>query len=504
MGLFKNEVGRPSNETLKKRRIIYAIAGVSLACLVGVGVFFIFGGSNEIGGKSKNAAMTSCVQPYTVSLCKSEGSINGTQAATIKKLQQMLKDAGFYKGSDTGNYDTATESAVKAAQKNYGLSQTGKADAALVSKMADKYGYGYTTITFNNNGGSGSMSPQFIMRADIPIRASGFSKSGYKHVGYTAEATGRWNNTKYYYGCVSNTNCTYYNMTMVTEAQKNSYGSKFTQAVIASGTTVHSDKFNFLTGVTVVFKAVYNKTTTTGNQKPTFITTPQCSSQKLVISVADPDGQIKEIKSNGKSVYPNAQTITSQTYDFGYERGKEYGVTVYDNAGESIYSTVKCLANQAPVIKSLSCSGQLLKIEATDLDGGIRQIKSSNNQSKYFPTPLKTVNASYDLVLQKGKTYNIVVVDNEGKSTAKTVTCVNQAPVIKSISCSGQLLNISATDSDGGIRQINASNGQSKYFPNPQKTINAKYDLVLKKGKTYNIVVIDNDGKSTAKTVKCS
>ena len=44
MSLFKNEVGRPSNETLKKRRIFYTIAGAAVVCLVVACVFFLTGG----------------------------------------------------------------------------------------------------------------------------------------------------------------------------------------------------------------------------------------------------------------------------------------------------------------------------------------------------------------------------------------------------------------------------------------------------------------------------
>lgn len=41
MGLFKNEVGRPSNEFLKKRRIVYLIIALFVVGIVGVGIFYV-------------------------------------------------------------------------------------------------------------------------------------------------------------------------------------------------------------------------------------------------------------------------------------------------------------------------------------------------------------------------------------------------------------------------------------------------------------------------------
>lgn len=40
MSLFKNEVGRPSNETLRKRKTVIAILAVLVVALVGVGIYF--------------------------------------------------------------------------------------------------------------------------------------------------------------------------------------------------------------------------------------------------------------------------------------------------------------------------------------------------------------------------------------------------------------------------------------------------------------------------------
>ena len=42
MGLFKNEVGRPSNETLKKRRMFYILVAVLAVLIIGGGGYFTY------------------------------------------------------------------------------------------------------------------------------------------------------------------------------------------------------------------------------------------------------------------------------------------------------------------------------------------------------------------------------------------------------------------------------------------------------------------------------
>ena len=46
--------------------------------------------------------------------------------ATIEKAQQALKAKGFYKGDITGKMDPTTRDAVKAFQKQEGISPTGR------------------------------------------------------------------------------------------------------------------------------------------------------------------------------------------------------------------------------------------------------------------------------------------------------------------------------------------------------------------------------------------
>ena len=271
MDLFKNKVGRPSNEVISKRRRFYIICAVFVALLVGTGVFYaVKYFSGGLNGKSKNAE-SSCAQPFSISLCENEGYYGRPQGDAIEKLQEMLKEAGYHYGYVNGNYGSYTVDAVKRAQKAYGLSQTGQADYQLVQIMAPKYNYGYTIITYNSNGGTGTIygtkdNKQFIMRANTPISPTILTKSGSTHVGWTATSKSRYGSTTYYYGCNS-TNCT--KPTMYTEAQKNSLGSKFVPYVFTPSEKVHSDTLNALDGVLVTFNAYYCSSANTTYNKST-------------------------------------------------------------------------------------------------------------------------------------------------------------------------------------------------------------------------------------------
>lgn len=59
MKLFKNEVGRPSNETLRKRRIFYTVVAVLVVVIIGGGSFFIYNKfkSKDIESEGKDASL---------------------------------------------------------------------------------------------------------------------------------------------------------------------------------------------------------------------------------------------------------------------------------------------------------------------------------------------------------------------------------------------------------------------------------------------------------------
>ena len=66
-----------------------------------------------------------------------QGSLKlGSQGDDVRTVQRKLKSLGFYKGSIDGDFGAATETAVKAFQKQYGLTVDGKVGPATLAKLA--------------------------------------------------------------------------------------------------------------------------------------------------------------------------------------------------------------------------------------------------------------------------------------------------------------------------------------------------------------------------------
>lgn len=59
----------------------------------------------------------------------------GSSGSTVKQIQQVLKNQGYYNGSVDGNFGSATESAVKAFQRAKGLTADGKAGSQTLKAM---------------------------------------------------------------------------------------------------------------------------------------------------------------------------------------------------------------------------------------------------------------------------------------------------------------------------------------------------------------------------------
>jgi peptidoglycan hydrolase-like protein with peptidoglycan-binding domain len=67
----------------------------------------------------------------------STGSTGTTlSSAQTLQLQEALAEEGYYSGALSGVYDTQTRAAVRSYQQSAGLSATGNADAALLSRLA--------------------------------------------------------------------------------------------------------------------------------------------------------------------------------------------------------------------------------------------------------------------------------------------------------------------------------------------------------------------------------
>lgn len=71
----------------------------------------------------------------------------GSKGAEVTKIQQRLKNWGYFDGPVTGNYGSLTTEAVKKFQKAHGLPVTGNADAATLEKIGLPFG----TASSSNN-----------------------------------------------------------------------------------------------------------------------------------------------------------------------------------------------------------------------------------------------------------------------------------------------------------------------------------------------------------------
>ena len=123
MGLFKNEVGRPSNETLKKRKVAYFAIALGAVALIGGGGYYAYKTFNkgDIGSTSKNIETTAVTYKY--------GDVSGDG-------EVRANDAAMASAYLNGNTNTAFKSEqIRAAD----VDQDGlisKNDATLIFKKA--------------------------------------------------------------------------------------------------------------------------------------------------------------------------------------------------------------------------------------------------------------------------------------------------------------------------------------------------------------------------------
>ena len=91
----------------------------------------------------------------------------GSKNDTVKQMQTALKDLGYYGGTVTGNFGQLTGEAVKAFQKNNGLSADGVAGPATLSKL-----FGGSAVAHGKSGGS-----------SVSAAGSGPRASSVQHIG---------------------------------------------------------------------------------------------------------------------------------------------------------------------------------------------------------------------------------------------------------------------------------------------------------------------------------
>ena len=254
MKLFKNSVGRPSAETLKKRKIFCIAISVATILLVGGTAFTTLYFVNGITGKQKAAILDNCRIPYSTLKCST------AKNETIKKVQEMLKSLNYYTGKIDGNFKSSTVTAVKKFQKAYKLTADGYVGPETLEKLAIATDTDYFKVKYSKNGGSGVLNSQYnnlqtiIRGISTPISSTTLIKVGKTHVGYTGTTT--INGKKYKYGCFDS-NCVSGNQSKYSETEikeREDLGETFYNYVYPIGTSL---KNTAKSGQTVTLTAYY-------------------------------------------------------------------------------------------------------------------------------------------------------------------------------------------------------------------------------------------------------
>lgn len=201
MKLLKNKVGRPSNDTLQKRKLFYIVISVAVVILTAITGFTLYHYVRVINGTEKNASASTCVIPYSNSKCKY------ARNSTIKQVQKMLNKLGYYKKSYgyDGNFGPKTLDAVKKFQSDYGLDVDGYIGPGTLEELAKATNTNYFKVQYDKNGGSGTLNSQYgniqtiIRGIATPMSSTKLTKGRENHVGYTG--TTIINGTEYRYGC---------------------------------------------------------------------------------------------------------------------------------------------------------------------------------------------------------------------------------------------------------------------------------------------------------------
>ncbi len=98
----------------------------------------------------------------------------GSKGTEVTKIQQRLKNWGYFDGPVTGNYGSLTTEAVKKFQKAHGLPVTGNADAKTLEKIG---------LPSGTSSSSGSSSDYHLLARIISAEARGEPYVGQVAVG---------------------------------------------------------------------------------------------------------------------------------------------------------------------------------------------------------------------------------------------------------------------------------------------------------------------------------
>ena len=147
MGLFKNGVGRPSNETLKKRRIIATIMIFAVVLAVGVCVFYTVNYFKGVSGTDKNVS-SSTLAPTVMAKNNSGKSYIHKYVTDI--VTESWKGNYYLVGGNNGSIEVELASSNKATIT---LKTIFNKDVAKgFKKGLKKYYYQMEIATYDKNG----------------------------------------------------------------------------------------------------------------------------------------------------------------------------------------------------------------------------------------------------------------------------------------------------------------------------------------------------------------
>ena len=121
-----------------KRLALGAIVTISVTSLsIGGTPVFAVTPNQTLSAKPATTSSTSNSQPTaTTPASNANPSLRlGSRGDSVKKLQQYLKDHGFYKGAINGNFDRATRAAVIAFQQSKKVRADGVVGASTWALM---------------------------------------------------------------------------------------------------------------------------------------------------------------------------------------------------------------------------------------------------------------------------------------------------------------------------------------------------------------------------------
>lgn len=194
MELFKNSVGRPSNDILIKRRKFVILIIVAVIAVLGVSTFLVvrsFSGGS-VNGKSKNA--TGTTKTFTArferngaqSISYSSVSCSTTKSSCVVKLATIKPKTGF-KNVGWGHSSDTTLAILSSGRK---LGLTGNVKYYAITKSTSPYKASFKKTSNVSSIGKSSVSCyRYNGASTCKVTAPSIkAKSGYKVLGWSTYA----------------------------------------------------------------------------------------------------------------------------------------------------------------------------------------------------------------------------------------------------------------------------------------------------------------------------